>query len=61
LSILSTLERQRIYEEVRRLKQADATINVPTLHRELLKQFAVIPSRMTLQRWLNGRRRRRRR
>jgi intein-encoded DNA endonuclease-like protein len=54
LNILPTLERQKIYDEVRRLKQADAGIDLRTVRRELAGRFPVLPSRMTLQRWLNG-------
>jgi len=54
LNILPTLERKRIYDEVRRLKQTDPGIDTRTLRRELGTRFQVLPSRMTLQRWLNG-------
>lgn len=54
MNILPTLEREKIYDEVRRLKQADAGIDVRTVRRELAGRFPVLPSRMTLQRWLNG-------
>jgi DNA endonuclease len=54
LSLLSTLERQRVYEEVRRLKAADPDMDTTSLRLELRRLFEVLPSRMTLRRWLDG-------
>lgn len=48
------MERQRIYEEVRKLRVAQPDIDVPPLRRRLGLEFDILPSRMTLRRWLKG-------
>jgi intein-encoded DNA endonuclease-like protein len=43
-----------MYEEVRRLKEANHELGVKELKLELSKRFEIIPSRPTLTRWLAG-------
>lgn len=51
---MPTLERQKIFDEVCRLRQSKGDLGVPTLRSLLEARFSRIPSRETLRRWLAG-------
>lgn len=53
-SSLTTIERKKIFDEVRRLKQSNWDLNLHTLMRALSARFPRLPSRETLKRYLTG-------
>jgi hypothetical protein len=51
---LSTFERQKVFDEVSRLRQQHGNLGVTALRSMLSPSFSKIPSRETLRRWLLG-------